>query len=135
MFKRIFFLGLTSGIMAALAAIIFQRVHQFATYTDFSKLVSVQLLVAINTSVCVLAAIIFWALIKWLGRKGEIIFNFLFSIASFASIAWSFAVILPFDIQFPELFPGLTVPMHFFPALAWFTMRPLFNMQRKQPVQ
>jgi len=26
----------------------------------------------------------------------------------------------------PELFPGLVVPMLFFPALAWFTLKPLF---------
>ncbi len=73
-----------------------------------------------------IAGVINWALIKKLPRRGEIIFNFLFTIASFASVTWSFAKTLPVDIQMPELFPGLTVPMHFFPALAWFTVRPLF---------
>lgn len=126
MFKRIFFLGLSSGLIAATAAIIFRRIHHFATYSDFSKLVSTQILIAVNMMACLVAAILFWVLYKWLGKKGEIIFHFLFSILSFASITWSFAVILPLEVQFPELFPGLTVPMHFFPALAFFTLKPLF---------
>ncbi len=37
------------------------------------------------------------------------------------------SVTLPLSIQFPELFPGLAVPMIFFPALAWYTVKPLFT--------
>jgi hypothetical protein len=29
-------------------------------------------------------------------------------------------------VKNPELFPGLAVPMIFFPALAWYTFKPLF---------
>jgi len=36
------------------------------------------------------------------------------------------AVRLPTNIDTPELFPGMVIPMHFFPALAWFTLKPLF---------
>lgn len=126
MFKRIFFWGLTSGIMAAVAAIIFKRIHEFATYTDFSKIASVQILIALNLGISLIAAAVYWGLIKWLGHRGEVIFNFLFVITSFASITWSLAYTMPLEIEMPELFPGLTVPMHFFPALAWFTLRPLF---------
>ena len=52
--------------------------------------------------------------------------NFVFAILTFASILGPFATKLPLDVEMPELFPGLTVPMHFFPALAWFTLKPLF---------
>jgi hypothetical protein len=126
MFKRIFFLGLTAGIMASVAAVIYQRIHQFATYTDFSKIVNIPLLLAINIGVCMIASVLFFLLQKLPGQKGRFIFNLVFVLISFMSITWSFAVTLPLDIQFPELFPGLTVPMHFFPALAWFTFEPLF---------
>ena len=126
MFRRIFFHGLTAGILSAVACLVFKRIHQFATYTDFSKVVSTPVLIAANLGICLIAAVLYWALTKGWGRRGEIVFNFLFAIASFASITWSFAVTLPLEIQMPELFPGLTVPMHFFPALAWFTLRPLF---------
>ena len=130
MFKRIFFWGLTAGIMAATAALIFKRIHEFATYTDFSKVVSTPVLIALNVGICLIAAVVYWGLTKWLNRTGEVIFNFLFAVVSFASITWSLAVTLPLEIQMPELFPGLTVPMHFFPALAWFTLRPLFAAEK-----
>jgi hypothetical protein len=126
MFKRIFFWGLTSGIMAASAAIIFKRIHEFATYTDFSAVVSIPLLIALNLGICLIAALLYWGSTKWLPQRGEVFFNLLFSLLSFASITYSLAVTLPLEIKFPELFPCLTVPMHFFPALAWFTARPLF---------
>jgi hypothetical protein len=126
MFKRIFFWGLTSGIMAASAAIIFKHIHEFATYTDFSAVVSIPLLIALNLGVCLVTALLYAGLTRWLPKTGEVIFNLLFLILSFASITYSLAVTLPLEIKYPELFPGLTVPMHFFPALAWFTARPLF---------
>jgi hypothetical protein len=79
---------------------------------------------------CILAGLLastgYGLLTKWLPRAGEIIFNFVLVILTFASILGPFATKLPLDIEMPELFPGLTVPMHFFPALAWFTLKPLF---------
>jgi MFS family permease len=126
MFKRIFLQGLTAGILSAIASMIFSRIHQYVTATDFSKVVNLGTLLGINLMACLLAAIGFWILTNWLGRKGEIIFNFVFSILSFVSIIIPISAKLPLDIQFPEHFPGLTIPMHFFPALAWFTIRPIF---------
>ncbi|MHA4845512.1 hypothetical protein ACX0G7_15165 [Flavitalea antarctica] len=127
MYRRIFFLALVAGIMASLAAVIFQRIHQFATYTDFSGIVSIPVLLAINVGVCMIASLLYFLLQKLLpGRRGRVAFNLFFVLSSFVSITWSFAVTLPLNVEFPELFPGLTVPMHFFPALAWLTFEPLF---------
>ena len=56
----------------------------------------------------------------------ELVFNLVFVLISFASILAPFAATLPYEVEFPELFPGFAVPMHFFPALAWFTLRPAF---------
>jgi len=33
------------------------------------------------------------------------------------------------DVKTPELFPGLAVPMVFFPAMAWYTLKPLFAVK------
>jgi hypothetical protein len=74
----------------------------------------------------VLAAIGYWILDWKLKDKGEIVFNFLFSLLSFASLLAPFGAKLPLDIEAPELFPGMVIPMHFFPALAWYTIKPLF---------
>jgi len=127
MSKKIFLHGLIAGLLSAIASIIYYRIHYFAFEIDFSKLVNVIGLVGINLLGCLLAAIGYWLFKNWFGNKGEIIFNLSFSILSFASIIIPIAVKLPLDIQNPELFPGLTVPMHFFPALAWFTIKPLFK--------
>ena len=123
--------GLTAGILSAIASIIYYRVHYFAFEVDFSKLVSIAGLLGINLLSCMIAASGYWAIKKWFGEKGEIIFNLLFSILSFASIIIPIAAKLPLDIQNPELFPGLTVPMHFFPALAWYTISPVFREKKK----
>jgi hypothetical protein len=74
----------------------------------------------------VLAAVGYWAADKLLKAKGEIVFNLVFSILSFATLLAPFAAKLPLDIEAPELFPGMVIPMHFFPALAWFTLKPIF---------
>jgi len=127
MFKKIFFHGLVAGLLAAIAAIIYNRIYFFAFEANFSKLVNIPVLIAINLLSCLLAALIYWGLKKLFGSRAEIIFNFSLAIVSFASITIPLAAKLPLDIQTPELFPGLTVPMHFFPALAWFTLNPLFK--------
>lgn len=133
MFKPIFFHGLLAGVLSGIACIIYRRIHEFATYTDFSRIMSPVMLMAVNIGACMIAAIGFWLLTKQWQTKGEIVFNFLFSILSFASIMWPISAKLPLDVKYPELFPGLAVPMHFFPALAWYTLRPIFvTSQKKQ---
>jgi hypothetical protein len=68
---------------------------------------------------------------KWFKSKAEIIFNFSFAILSFASVIIPISISLPLNIKNPELFPGLAVPMHFFPVLSWLTTMPLFRETKK----
>lgn len=127
MFKRIFFWGLTAGILSAVASIIYQQIHEFATYTDFSKVLGIPVIIAVNLIGGLLAAIAFWICVKLFKKNSELIFNLLLSMGSFASVIYPiFYFKLPLDIPMPEMFPLLTVPMHFLPAIAWFTIRPLF---------
>jgi Ni,Fe-hydrogenase I cytochrome b subunit len=126
MYKRVFFHALLSAALAAIAGIIYYRIYFFATEADFSRILNPLSITAMSIFVCMIASFIYIGLVKWLDRKGEIIFNFLFSIASFACVMVPISISLPLDIKFPELFPGLAVPMVFFPALAWMTARPLF---------
>ena len=127
MFKKIFYQSLLAGFLASIAGIIYNRIYFFATEADFSRVLNTGSIIALNIMVCLLAGLIYWALTKSMSKKGEIIFNFLFSIISFACVMIPISISLPLKIQFPELFPGLAVPMVFFPAIAWFTVRPLFN--------
>jgi hypothetical protein len=126
MFKKLLLLGLVSGVLAAIAALIYQKIYTNSLGADFSAIVK-----PVNIFItCILGGLLasvgYGLLTKWLPKPGEIIFNFILVILTFASILGPFATKLPLDVEMPELFPGLTVPMHFFPALAWFTLKPLF---------
>ena len=130
MFKKIFYHGISAGILSAVACIIYNRIYFFATEADFSKVINIPVIIGINLFACMLAAGGYRAFKKLLKKNADIFFNFTFTILSFASVIYPISVSLPLDIKFPELFPGLTVPMHFFPALAWFTVRPLFIKEK-----
>jgi len=86
-------------------------------------------LIGLSIGLCLLAAFLYWGMIAWLKKRGELIFNFLFSIISFACVIVPISLTLPLNVQSPELFPGLAVPMVFFPAIAWYTVKPLFTNQ------
>ena len=126
MFKRTFFHGLIAAGLSAIAAIIYNHIYFFATEVDFSKIINYGSIIGLSVAICMVAAFIYFGLVKWLNRAGEIIFNFLFSIISFACVMIPISISLPLDIKNPELFPGLAVPMVFFPAVAWYTLKPLF---------
>jgi hypothetical protein len=126
MFRRIFFHGLVAAALAAIAAIIYNHIYIFATEADFSRIINMGSIIGISLATCMIAAFINYGLVKWLKKNGEITFNFIFSIISFACVMIPISVSLPLDVKTPELFPGLAVPMVFFPAMAWYTVKPLF---------
>jgi hypothetical protein len=126
MFKRSLLLGLIAGLLAGIASVIYQRVYKSSLGVDFADIAKPVNIIIGSILGAVLAAIGYWLFDKWLRAKGEIVFNLLFVILSFASILGPIAIKLPLTVDSPELFPGLAVPMHFFPALAWFTLKPLF---------
>lgn len=126
MFKRIFIHGLLAAALSSAAAIIYNRIYFFATEADFSKILNTGSMIGFSVLICMAATFIYYGLVKWLGKKGAIIFNFLFSIISFACVMVPISLTLPLDIKTPEIFPGLAVPMVFFPAMAWYTLKPLF---------
>ncbi len=126
MFRRIFFHGLMAALLSALAAIIYSRIYFFATETDFSKVLGLRRITGFSFLTCMMTVLLNYGIIRMLKKKGEIIFNFLFSILSFAAVMIPISVTLPLSVQLPELFPGLAVPMVFFPAIAWYTLNPLF---------
>ena len=128
MYKKIFLHAILASVLAAIAAIIYNRIYFYATEVDFSKVLNYVRIIGLSIIICMLASFLYYGLIRWFKDKGEIIFNFLFSIISFACVMVPISLSLPLDVKFPELFPGLAVPMVFFPALAWFTVKPLFKV-------
>jgi H+/Cl- antiporter ClcA len=126
MFKKSLALGIVSGVLAGVAGIIYSRVYYQINESDFSQVASIVRILAASIFGGVLAAIGYTLLEGKLKGKGEIVFNLCFTLISFASLLAPIAVKLPKTIDTPELFPGLVIPMHFFPALAWFTLKPIF---------
>ena len=113
--------------MAAIAANIYNQIYFFATQVDFDSVLNPFSITALNIGVSLVAGLVF-ALLSWLSKnKGPVIFNFLYSVGSFACVIIPIAFTLPLSQPFPELFPGLAVPMVFFPAIAWLTIDPLFK--------
>lgn len=133
MFKKIFFHSLIAGILASVAGIIYNRIYFFATEADFSRVLNTGSIIGLNIMVCLVAGMLYWVLVKSLKKKGEVVFSFLFSIISFACVMIPISITLPLKVQFPELFPGLAVPMVFFPAIAWYTVKPLFTFSTTLP--
>jgi hypothetical protein len=127
MFKGYFLHGLIAGILAAVAANIYNQIYFFATEADFSRVLGVGRIISLNILICLLAAFLNWFVTNRVKKKGELVFNFLFSMGSFALVMVPISISLPLDLKSPELFPGLAVPMVFFPALAWYTVVPIFR--------
>jgi hypothetical protein len=127
MFRKIFLHAVFASILAALSGIIYNRVYYFTTEVDFTRVLTTERIIALSVLISMVAAFVNYFLIRWLKRRGAIVFNFLFSIVSFAAVMIPISISLPLDVKSPELFPGLAVPMVFFPVVAWFTVEPLFR--------
>jgi hypothetical protein len=117
--------------MAALAAIIYNRIYLFATEADFSSIVNAGTIISLNLIACLIFSIAFYFFTRITKGKRAVLFNLLISVLSFACIIIPISISLPLSVKNPELFPGLAIPMIFFPALAWFTFRPLFTFEEK----
>jgi hypothetical protein len=130
-YRPVFFHALLSGVLASIAGIIYDRIYHFATETEFETILNPWTISAICIATCLVAGVAYWILVRNFGEKGKIVFHFAFSVGSFAMVIVPISITLPLSISYPELFPGLAVPMVFFPALAWFTTKPLFVMEGK----
>ena len=130
MSKTIFIQSLVAGILAAIAANIYNQIYFFATQVDYSNIINPGSLIGFNLMVSLLAGLLYLLLTTLFKSKGAIIFNFVYSIGSFACVIVPIAISLPLSAPFPELFPGLAVPMIFFPALSWMTIDPLFKKSK-----
>lgn len=132
MFKNIFFLGLASGFLATLACLIYTKMY-FSILVDFSEATGILKLLTNCLMVAMAACFVFIALTKLIKKTflAEFIFNL---IVTFASVSAVFMLLKSNDPTFAnedaqlmiDYYKGFVMPMLFFPALAWFTLKPLF---------
>ena len=127
MLKKDFIHGIIAGILASIAGIIYSHIYFFANEANFTSIVNIYSIIGLNLSACIVIAFLHAASVKWLRKNAELVFNLALSILSFSLIVIPLSITLPLNIEFPELFPGLVVPMLFFPSIAWFTINPFFS--------
>ena len=120
--------ALLSGLLAGLASYLYGSIFQEALLVDYSQVInplSIFLSCIVGT---VLATLGFTLLKRLFPKAGESIFGILFALVSFISIAGVFAAKLPDndDESFYYLIYGFAIPMHFFPFMIWFSLKPMF---------
>lgn len=124
--KRAFYMGIAGSLLSSLASIIYLNIYSEALLVDFGSIAGVSNVVASCTIGCLLMTVGYKLAIKWKGTSILGYTNIAFSVLSFATIAGVFGFNLPLDAESPELFPGLVIPMHFFPVLSILTIFPFF---------
>ncbi len=125
--KKAFFHGISAGILAAIAGVLYFKIYQTAEGTEFDKIINLGSISGASIFGCMLMAIAYWAIERFNKENWKGILNIVIASLSFASIISPISMTLPLDIKNPELFPGLVIPMHFFPALAFFCLVPFFK--------
>ena len=93
---------------------------------DFSQVINASSIIGASVFGCMLMSIGYMALIKWGKLQWIGWLNILIVTLSFLTIFLPVAMRLPLDVDFPEMFPGLVIPMHFIPALTFLTISPFF---------
>ncbi|RFM31907.1 hypothetical protein [Chitinophaga silvisoli] len=126
MLKKLLILAVVSGILAAVASLVYQKVYAESLGDGFKNIISLQKIFVACIGANIVAAIGYFLLSKVLKGHTEAVFNILFAVITIATIVYPIGYKLPLDVEMPELFPGLAIPMHFFPVLGWMTLKPLF---------
>lgn len=131
-FKKDFFLGISAGLLATLACIIYTKMY-FSILVDFSETTGpLKLLmncILVTTGACFLHYILHYVL------KRDFLADFLFNlIFVMFSVSMVFYILKMDDPTFKnedaslmiDYYKGFLMPMVFFPALAWFILHPVF---------
>lgn len=125
--KKIFQQGGIACILSACAGLIYFKIYQTSLDTHFDKILNRGSIIGASIFGCMLIATGYALLLRFKKQNWAGGLNLLIAILSFASVVSPISMKLPLDIASPELFPGLAVPMHFFPAFAFFCLAPFFE--------
>lgn len=123
--------GAVAGILASVAGVIFLKIYVELYFVDFSAVIDEVAIVFSSIIGCVLMGVGYIILDKVKKPNLYGVLNILIMVLSFLSIVPVMAMTLPLEVDFPEMFPGMVVPMHFFPALAFFGLAPFFKKTKE----
>lgn len=135
MFKNIFFTGLITGIFGTIISVAYFFVFKYSPLeVDFSEKASLTYLLGFNMMIGMVTCIVYFAIAKVIKKEkfAAFIVGFLLSGAAIAlALKFMFTVDtqLVFKNENAELYKDfyyfILAPIAFFPALSWFTFKPL----------
>ena len=125
--KQLITHAVTASILSIAACLIYNQIYSSALDLDFSRVLNVGGIIGASVLSCLLMSLSYYFIYRWNNGKGLAWVNILIAVVSFATVMAPLAAQLPVDLDSPELFPGLAIPMHFFPALSFFTIAPFFK--------
>lgn len=125
--KKHIFSGILAGIIAGVSGIIYSVLYQKTLFVDFNQVINPYSIVGVSILSCVLMAFIYGLLDRFNKNRLRGLVNVFIVLISFVSVLGPISISLPLELDFPELFPGLAIPMHFFPALIFFGLQPFFS--------
>ena len=125
--KKIFLHGLLAGVLAGIAAIVYNQIYCKMLMVDFSAIVKPVALIGSNIFGCLVASVGYFFFAKMVKTKTDVWFNLIFIILTFATFAGPLTATLPLNVESPEMFVGLTEPMHLFPIVFWLASKSLFD--------
>ena len=127
MYRNIFYQSLAAGALSSLCGWIYSRIHFFATQADFSAVLHPLSIAGYCMIISFIIGFTCWLIQAVFKKNQSMIFNPVIAVINFAAVIIPISISLPLTVQFPELFPGLAVPMIFFPLIAWHTVQPFFK--------
>jgi hypothetical protein len=127
MFKKYFLNGLAAGIFSGLAAFFYYRIYVDALEVSYGSIVTPAGIFSVSLFAGMLIALFCFGIDKLFKKEMPVLTNFLLTGGTLVSIIIPFMISLPLDMEHPELFPGLVVPMQLFPVLGWFMFKPMFR--------
>lgn len=130
MLKKISFQTLIAAVLAIVACAIYNSIYSKAFDVNFSSVLNMGGIIGSCVFGCILIGVTYYLAYRWKGEKLIGWVNVLVAVLSFASIVGPLGMSLPVEMDSPELFPGLAIPMHFFPAFAFFTLSPFFKFNK-----
>ena len=119
----------SSGLLAGVVSYSYGEIFEKQLMEDYSNVVPTAAIFISCLIGTILATLGFWLLTKFIPKYGEFIFAFLFALLTTASLVGVLGFTFTDDSnelhQF--IFYGYAMPMHFFPFLAWYVFKPLFD--------
>ena len=127
--KKISIHVLISALLAIVASLSYNLIYSSAFELNFGSVLTIGGIIGSTLIGCTLMGMGYYVGYKWKGEKSIPWINILISVLSFASIVGVLGIQLPLTMESPEMFPGLAIPMHFFPALSFFAISPFFKIK------